>query len=182
MKMDNVFHSLAAIIFLAFSHGVHADEKINMEDVRKLAKLSVDEILANAPIENFYIESYWKSVRDRNRPLVVFFYSNKHGPSQRLATLIKYISSDYKNKLAFGRVRVAEKGKPNKDMARMLEKSYSLDDTPGILFYDNEGADMTLEDEDYIDADFKEFRTPSMLLWRAYYKAVRKKLNKLLAD
>jgi len=41
---------------------------------------------------------------------------------------------------------------------------------------------LVLEDEDYIDADFKEFRTPSMLLWSVYYSAVCKELDKLLAD
>jgi len=41
---------------------------------------------------------------------------------------------------------------------------------------------MVLEDEDYIDADFKEFRTPRMFLWKTYYNAVRKELDKLLAD
>ena len=28
----------------------------------------------------------------------------------------------------------------------------------------------------------KEFRRPSMLLWKVYYKAVRKELDKLLSD
>jgi len=41
---------------------------------------------------------------------------------------------------------------------------------------------MILEDEDYVDADFKEFRTPKMFLWKTYYSAVRKELDQLLAD
>jgi hypothetical protein len=44
------------------------------------------------------------------------------------------------------------------------------------------GTEMVLEDEVYIDPDFKEFRTPRMLLWKTYYTAIRKELDKLLAD
>ena len=53
---------------------------------------------------------------------------------------------------------------------------------PGILFYDNVGTKMVLEDEDYIDADFKEFRTHRMILWKKYYNAVRKELDKQLLE
>ena len=112
----------------------------------------------------------------------VFFYSNIDGPSQRLATLIRYIAPLYNNKLSFGRVKVVEEGKPEKIRAKQLASMCSLDHTPGILFYDNVGTEMVLEDEDYVDADFKEFRTPKMFLWKTYYKAVRKELDKLLAD
>lgn len=180
--MRKVFYCSAIIIFLVFCFRVQANEDINMNEVRELAKLSVDNILENSPVETFAIENYWRNIHGRNKPLVVFFYSNFDGPSQRLATLIRYIAPHYNNKLSFGRVKVVEKGKPDKMTAKELESTYSLDNTPGILFYDNVGTDMVLEDEDYIDADFKEFRTPKMLLWKTYYTAVRKELDKLLAD
>ena len=41
---------------------------------------------------------------------------------------------------------------------------------------------MVLEEEDYIEADFKDFRTPKMFIWNIYYTGVRKKLDKLLSD
>jgi hypothetical protein len=115
-------------------------------------------------------------------PLVVFFYSNVDGESQCLATLIRYIALLYNNRLSFGRAKVVEKGKPDKITANKLKLMYSLDMAPGIMFYDNVGTEMDLEDEDYIDADFKEFRTPGMFLWRTYYAAVCKELDSLLAD
>ena len=120
--------------------------------------------------------------RHRKQPLVVFFYANRHKPSQRLATLVRYISPHYDSKLAFARVKVSESGIPDTALATQLNQQYSLDSTPGILFYDNVNDSMVLEDEDYIDADCKEFRTPKMLLWKTYYKAVRKELDLLLAD
>lgn len=180
--MRKVFYCSAIIILLIFCFQVQANENINMNEVRELAKLSVDKILKNSPVDTFAMEDYWRNVHGRNKLLVVFFYSNFDGPSQRLATLIKYIAPHYHNKLSFGRVKVLEKGKPDKMTANRLASTYSLDNTPGILFYDNVGTDMVLEDEDYIDADFKEFRTPRMLLWKTYYTAVRKELDKLLAD
>ena len=64
---------------------------------------------------------------------------------------------------------MVENGQPDKETAKNFTSMYSLDKTPDILFYDNVGADMVLEDEDYIDADFREFRTPRMLLWKRYF-------------
>ena len=153
-----------------------------MNEVRELAKRSVDEILINSPGDIYIIKDYWSKVHGRGRPLIVFFYSNIDGPSQRLATLIRYIAPHYNNKLAFDRVKVVEKGNPDKIKAKRLASLYSLYTTPGILVCDNVGKDMVLEEEAYIDADFKEFRTPLMLLWKVCYAAVRKELDKLLAD
>ena len=170
------------LISLFFSGLVLASNEINMKEVRELAKNPVEEILETELIEALLPDSYWKSVHGRNKPLVVFFYSNNHGPSQRLATLIRYVYPHYASKLSFVRLKVSEKGPPDKDLAKQLNNSFSLDSTPGILFYDNVGSEMVLEDEDYIDADFKEFRTPNLLFWRTYYSAVRKELDALLAD
>ena len=116
------------------------------------------------------------------KPIVAFFYSDVDPQSQRVASLLKYVSHDYANQLTFIRVQTAQNGKPDKALAKNLNKEFSLDKTPGILFYDNVDNKMVLEDEDYVDADFKEFRTPSLGLWRVYYNAVRKELNKLLSD
>ncbi len=162
--------------------GAQSRRNIDMKEVRSLAKLSVDRILKATPVETFSIGDYWSRVLGRKKPLVVFFYSNSNGPSQRVATLIKYIAPEYKDKLSFARVKVAESGQSDRETADNLATKYSLDKTPGILFYDNVGSDMVLEEEDYIDADFKEFRTPRMLFWKSYYSAVRKQLDKLLAD
>lgn len=166
---------------MSLTHSVIASDEINMKEVKKLAKKPVDVIL-NQDLEVFSIKDYWKSVHNRDKPLVVFFYSNNHGPSQRLATLIKYVSPHYSNKLSFARLKVNEQGIPEKGLADDLNKKFSLDSTPGILFYDNVSKDMVLEHEDYIDADFKEFRSPGMLLWKTYYTEVRKELDKLLSD
>ena len=169
-----------AIFGILISADTSAKE-IDMTEVRKLAKLSVDEILNMSPVSEIKINKYWENIRGRKKPKIVFFYSNNNGPSQRLATLIRFIAMDYSDRLAFRCVKVVEKGNPDAKMRKDLESRFSLDNTPGILFYDNVGDKMILEDEDYIDADFKEFRTPKMLLWKVYYSAVREKLDQLLA-
>jgi hypothetical protein len=56
------------------------------------------------------------------------------------------------------------------------------DKTPGILFYDNDSGKMVLEDEQYIEANFKDFRTPSLLLWKIYYNAVCSYIDKNILD
>jgi hypothetical protein len=150
--------------------------------LQQIARRPVSEILQDAPVPLIDINGYWRVVRDRPGPMVVFFYSNEDAESQRVATLVKYVALDYEGRIDFRRVEVAAKGKPSRELAKDLEKRFSLDATPGILFYDNVGKKMVLEKEDYVEADFKEFRTPAMLLWNVYYAAVRKELDKLLAD
>lgn len=155
--------------------------EINMAEVRRLSKLRVEKILENSPVLDISLENYWSNVRGRKKPLVVFFYSNNDESSKRVATLIKYISPDYTKNIAFARVKVVENGKPDKATATKLASNFGLDKTPGILFYNNTGNEMALEDEDYVNPDFKEFRTPKMLLWKTYYSAVRKELDQLIA-
>jgi len=152
-----------------------------MAEVRRLSKLRVEKILENSPVLDISLENYWSNVRGRKKPLVVFFYSNNDESSKRVATLIKYISPDYTKNIAFARVKVVENGKPDKATATKLASNFGLDKTPGILFYNNTGNEMALEDEDYVNPDFKEFRTPKMLLWKTYYSAVRKELDQLIA-
>ena len=160
---------------------MQVNPEIDMAKVRRLSKLSVEKILENAPVVDISLENYWSNVRGRKKPLVVFFYSNNDESSQRVATLIKYISPDYTNNIAFTRVKVVENGKPDKATATKLASHFGLDKTPGILFYNNTGSEMAFEDEDYVNPDFKEFRTPKMLLWKTYYSAVRKELDQLIA-
>ncbi len=181
-EMVKIIVYLAIIVLVAVPPGTQADDGVNIKEVRRLAKLPVNEILQNSPVEIISIEHYWLKVRGRTKPLVVFFYADIDSDSQRLATLIKYITPHYQAKLSFARVQVSDKGKPDKNTASGLRSRYSLDKTPGILYYDNVAEKMVLEDEDYLEADFKEFRTPKMFIWKTYYSGVRKELDKLLSD
>ena len=181
--MKRLFISMTAVTILSafLSTGVSAQD-IDMAEVREVVKLPVDEILGNVPVLSITMENYWDTIQKRKRPKVVFFYSNRNAPSQRVASLIRYIAPDYSDRIEFRMVKVVETGRPNAKLQKDLQERFSLDKTPGILFYDNVGDKMVLEDEDYIDADFKEFRTPKMFLWKTYYSAVRKELDQLLAD
>ena len=180
--MNGRLHLVAVAILVFLFPNPLSGQSVDMAVVRALAERPVDEILDGAPVQPIEIERYWEAVRGRNRPLVVFFYSNKDGPSQRVATLIRFVSIDYAARLDFRRVKVVEEGRPPRALARDLEARFSLDDTPGILYYDNVGDEMVLEEEDYVEADFKEFRTPQMFLWQTYNRAVRNALDALLAD
>ena len=181
-SMVKIIYFLAIFVLVAIPVQMQADDGVNIKEVRRLAKLPVNEILLGSSIEIISIDRYWARVRGRTNPLVVFFYADNDGDSQRLATLIKYVIPHYQNKLSFARVQVSEVGKPGKNTASDLRVRYSLDKTPGILYYDNVGEKMVLEEEDYIEADFKEYRTPKMFIWNSYYSGVRKELDKLLSD
>jgi len=163
--------ALLLVTLLGIPALTNAAENIDMSKVRALAALPVKEIFRDSPVRELPRASYWKTIRESPMPVVVMFYSKVDPESQRLATLVRYISIKYKDKISTYRVMVGANGKPAKVIAADYEKSYSLDKTPGILFYDNDSGKMVLEDEQYIAANFKEFRTPSLLFWKVYYDA-----------
>jgi thioredoxin-related protein len=182
MKNALIMITLVSVTLIIVSSAWAAGEQVNMSAVKALAQRPVDEILTNPPVSGVDIEKYWKEVRSRNRPMIVFFYANNDAPSQRLATLVLYVAREYSSRIDFRSVKVSENGPPSKESAKRLETQFSLDSTPGILFYDNVKNGLVLEQEAYIDADYKEFRTPQMFLWKTYYAESKKALNNLLAD
>ena len=174
--------ALLLVTFLGIPALTNAAENIDMSKVRALAALPVTDIFRDSPVRELPRASYWKTIRENPISVVVMFYSNVDPDSQRLATLVRYISIKYKDKISTYRVMVVANGKPAKVIAADYEKSYSLDKTPGILFYDNDSGKMVLENEQYIDANFKEFRTPSLLFWKVYYNAVCSYIDKNILD
>jgi thioredoxin-related protein len=181
--MKNMLTMIAVVfITLIIVSSAWAAEKVDMSVVKALAQRPVDEILTNSPVSKVDIEKYWKELHSRNRPMIVFFYANNDPSSQRLATLVLYVAREYSSRIDFRCVKVSENGPPSKDYAKRLETQFSLDSTPGILFYDNIKNGLVLEQEAYIDADYKDFRAPQMFLWKIYYAEANKALNKLLAD
>jgi hypothetical protein len=184
-KVQTCFYGFVAFLLLAFvaaQTATNAAEDIDMSKVRALAGLPVTEILHDSPVRELSRENYWKIIRGSRIPVVMMFYSNVDPESQRLATLIRYVAIRYDGKISIYRLMVTAKGKPVKSVAADYEKSYSLDKTPGILFYDNDSGKMALESEQYIDPNFKEFRTPSLLFWRTYYNAVCSYIDKNILD
>jgi hypothetical protein len=160
----------------------YAADAIDMSKVRALADLPVKEIFRDSPVQNLSRADYWKTIHDSRGPVVVIFYSNVDPESQRLATLMRYVAVRYAGKFSTYGVMVVESGKPSKPTAVEFEETYSLDKTPGVLFYDNDRGKMELEGEQYIEANFKEFRTPSMFLWKTYYNAVCSYVDKNILD
>ena len=134
MKNTLIMITLVAITLIIVSSAWAAGEQVDMSVVKTLAQRPVDEILTMSPVSKVDIEKYWKEVRSRNRPMVVFFYANNDTPSQRLATLVLYVAREYSSRIDFRCAKVSENGPPSKDYAKRLVAQFSLDSTPGILF------------------------------------------------
>jgi len=174
--------ALLLLAVLGISAQTHAADDVDMSQVRTLAALPVKEILRDSPVQELTRANYWTTIHKSPIPVVVLFYSNVDGESQRLATLIRYVAIKYTGKFAAYGVTVVDNGKPAKAIATDYEKAYSLDKTPGVLFYDNDHGSPALEGEQYVDASFKEFRTPSLLFWKTYYNAVCSYVDKNILD
>ena len=157
--------------------------KVKMAEVREVIKHPVNKILDKTPVTLIEVESYLEAIKEKHdKPLMAFFYSDRDPQSQRMASVLKYVAQDYANHIYFIRVQIVQEGKPDKDHAKNLNEKFSLDRTPGVLFYDNTHKGPVLESETYMEVEFKEYQVPSLTFWELYYTTVCKKLNKLLSD
>jgi hypothetical protein len=177
-KKTVLFACLAVFLFLPCAEA----DKIDMKAVKELSKQPVTLILKNAPVKELVQENYWPSVRSGKEPAVVMFYTNIDQNSQNLATLIKYLSLEYGRKIRFFRYQVSGTGKPATMTMTQLEKLYSLDKVPGVLIYDNDTGEFVLEEEQYTVPAFKEYRTPGMMIWKVFYKKVKKIIEENILD
>lgn len=126
--------ALLLVTFLGIPALTNAAENIDMSKVRALAELPVKEIFRDSPVRELPRASYWKTIHESRIPVVVMFYSNVDSESQRLATLVRYISIKYKDKISTYRVMVVANGKPAKGIAADYEKSYKPGQDSGHSF------------------------------------------------
>jgi len=184
MRSEEMVRILEWILCVAFAANVSASfaAEIKMAEVEALAKLPVREILKDSAVQEVDGETYWKFVRGSERPVVVMFYSNEDQDSQNLATLVRYIASDYSSRVAFYRLMVVPKGKPDRPTIARMQAAYGLDKVPGTFFYDNDTGKMVLDREEYDLPTFKEYRTPGLFLWKVYYNKVRAYIDKSILD
>lgn len=183
MKKYGLLTCLLAIVFTFVTiNPVHGSGLPSTSQVRRLARQPVDRILAGAPVEFITLKRYPQILRDTRTPLIAFFYGNSEPESQRVATLIRYLAPEYRGRIGFYAVRTASQGKPSQRVARDIARRYGVRSVPGVLFYDNPGQRLVLKQEEYIAADFKEFRTPRMFMWSTYHRVVKSELDKLLVD
>jgi len=183
------YHPVKGLLFLVILSCIYPTflnaemKKVKMVEVREVIKHPVNKILDDTSVKLIKVDNYWEVVKEKHdKPLMAFFYSNRDPQSQRMASVLKYIAQDYAGKIHFIRVQIVQEGKPDKNNAKNLNEKFSLDRTPGVLFYDNSYKDMVLEGETYMKAEFKEFQIPSLLFWELYYTTVYKELDKLLLD
>ena len=179
--LQNYLKWVFFFVILAISNIVNAVE-IKMSEVRELSKLPVKDIFINSAVTEIDQASYWNTVMQSPKPVVVMFYSNQEKHSQNLATLLRYVAIDYSDKILFCSFMVVAKGKPNQSTMIKMERTFSLDKTPGVLYYDNDTGKMILEHEHYEVPKLKEYRTPSMVLWKLYYSKVKQIIENKILD
>ena len=111
------FGAVLLVTVLAIPALTNAADDVDMAKVRALAALPVKEIFRDSPVRELPRGSYWNTIRESSKPIVVMFYSDVDPESQRLATLVRYVASKYEGKIAAYGVMVAANGKPAKAIA-----------------------------------------------------------------
>ena len=156
--------------------------EVNMAEVRRLAENPVKTILLDAPVLKVNDATYQSLVFKSTKPVVVVFYADQDQDSRNLATLMRYLSVDFQQKITFCIYEVAEKKPIPNDLLARLQKTYSLDKVPGTFFYDNDKGKIEVEREYYKVPSIREYRTPKMLFWKTYYETITKYINKDILD
>ena len=181
-KIDqNYLRWLWCLVALIFGTVVNASE-VSMSDVYAFAKLPVKEILKDSPVKEIERNDYWINIKNSHKPVTVMFYINEDKHSQNLATLYRYVAIDFSERILFCSYMVTLKGNPDKSTKDQVQKLYSLDKIPGVLFYDNDTGQMDLEHEHYEVPKFKSYKTPSLFLWKTYYSKVKKIIRVKILD
>lgn len=150
-----------------------------MSDVRRLALLSVDEIIRGTPIAKISASDYVKKIQNSDKPTLVIFYANRGKRSRNLATLIRYLALDLYGKINFFAYKVSEEIPVRQEVCLRLKQEYNLEKTPGTILFnpkpDNKKGVYHINDPIFID-----YRTPSLFLWKRYYGIIAHYISRLL--
>jgi hypothetical protein len=159
-----------------------AAAEVSMAEVRRLAETPVKTILQGTPVLEVNDATYQSLVLKSTRPVIVVFYVNQDQDSRNLATLMRYLSLDFQQKITFCIYEVAEKKPIPSELLSRLRKTYGLDKVPGTFFYDNDKGKIEIEHRDYGVPSIKEYRAPKMVLWKTYYEKITKYIEKDILD
>jgi hypothetical protein len=172
---------LAMVLGLASAAGAN-DLRIDMTEVRRLAREPVETILTATPFGRVSDRDFPAMVFDSDRPVVVLFYASQDEKSRNLATLARYLALEFGHVIAFYGYQVSNGTKVERDALAAVQKKYGVKQIPATLFYDNDRGKIELEKDAYEVPTFTEYRTPSMLLWKTYHQAVREYIIKDILD
>ena len=156
--------------------------EIDMNEVRRIAKEPVHQILHGTPFTEISDSDYLQKVDTSTRPVIVMFYADKDEKSRLLATLGRYLATDFSNKITFYAYRASNGAGVSKDKLQRLQKSYGVKQIPATLFYDNDTGKIELERTNYAVPTLAEYRTPSTFFFKVYYNTISDYINKNILD
>jgi len=112
----------------------------------------------------------------------VVFYASQDEKSRNLATLARYLALEFGGVISFYGYRVATGATVERQALGTLQRQYGVKQIPATLFYDNDRGKIELEKTDYSVPTMVEYRTPSLLFWRTYHRAIRDFIQKSILD
>jgi len=121
-------------------------------------------------------------VEGSSRPVIVVFYADRDEKSRNLATLARYLAADFSEKIGFHGYHASDATGVDKPTLARLTKAYGIKQIPATLFYDNDKGKMELEGTRYDVPSLTEYRTPSMLFFKAYYGVIHKYVTEHILD
>jgi len=156
--------------------------EIDMTEVRRIAQQPVHQILHGTPFNEISDADYLQKVDTGTRPVIVVFYADKDEKSRLLATLGRYLATDFSNKITFYSYRASNGAQAGKNTLQHLQKTYGVKQIPATLFYDNDKGKMELERTNYAVPTLAEYRTPSTFFFKVYYNTISDYINKNILD
>ena len=174
--------STIVLIAGCFASAVAHAAEIDMTEVRRIAHEQVHQILHGTPFIDISDSDYLQKIHTGTRPAIVVFYADKDEKSRLLATLGRYLATDFSNKITFYAYRASNGAHVDKKTLQHLQKSYGVKQIPATLFYDNDKGKMELERTNYAVPTLAEYRTPSTFFFKVYYNTISDYINKNILD
>jgi hypothetical protein len=170
-----------ALLLAALPARAGCPERVDMNQVERLAELPVSDILVGAPVRSVTDGDYRSLVFENPRPCLVFFYLERDRDSRLAATLLRHLSEGYQEHIDFFAFRAGGEAPLPRELKAELQRRYHLDQVPGALIYDPRHLGSGLEQEGVLPRPVDaEYRTPPLLFWKTALKMSCKAVEKEL--
>ena len=180
-RVSFLIRVLLLVLALALPARAGCPERVDMDQVERLAKLPVSDILLGAPVRTVGDGDYRTLVLENPRPCLVLFYLERDHDSRVAATLLRHLSEGYQEHIDFFAFRAGGEAPLPRELRAELQRRYHLDQVPGALIYDPRRLGLSLEHEGMLPPPLDaEYHTPSLFFWKMALKMSCKAMEKEL--
>ncbi len=137
--------ALTALLVIAFWGSLQAGDNVyrvpTYNVLSKWMNQPCEETLAGIQYTEVTDENYQVEVLNSDKPVMVHFYSNRSKGSQGLTALARVLGEAFPQ-IKLCSYKLSDRGNISSERFDALKRNYLLEESPAILFYDNDKGQM----------------------------------------